>query len=133
MRIVLDTNVLIAAFISRGACAELLEYCVHAHELVTSEFILKEFRANMAGKFGLSKSEVSSAVKLLKSRLIVAAPAALGAQVCRDADDDAIIGTAVSGACACVVTGDRDLLDIGEYKGVAMLSPSAFWEYESDK
>jgi predicted nucleic acid-binding protein len=28
MRLVLDANVLIAAFVARGVCAELLEHCV---------------------------------------------------------------------------------------------------------
>ena len=43
MKIVLDTNVLISAFITHGHCAELLEHCVYAHELMVSEFILAEF------------------------------------------------------------------------------------------
>ena len=40
MKIVLDTNVLIAAFIARGVCSDLLEHCARQHTLVTSEFIL---------------------------------------------------------------------------------------------
>jgi predicted nucleic acid-binding protein len=43
VRIALDSSVLIAAHISRaGVCAELLEDLILHHELVTSEFILKE-------------------------------------------------------------------------------------------
>ena len=43
MRIVLDTNVLIAAFVSRGVCHELLEHCERQHQLISSGFILREF------------------------------------------------------------------------------------------
>lgn len=34
MKIVLDTNVLIAALIARGVCHELLEHCVLRHTLL---------------------------------------------------------------------------------------------------
>jgi predicted nucleic acid-binding protein len=42
MRITLDTNVLIAAFISRGFCAELFEHCSIHDTLVSSKFISSE-------------------------------------------------------------------------------------------
>jgi len=42
MRVVLDTNVLIAAFIARGICSAVLEHCVRQHTLVTSDFILNQ-------------------------------------------------------------------------------------------
>ena len=50
MRLVLDANVLIAAFVARGVCAELLEYCVREHEPVTSVAILEEVRRNLVAK-----------------------------------------------------------------------------------
>ena len=57
MKIALDTNVLIAAFIARGVCNDLLEHCVRRHELVTSEFILNEFREKLTGKFKFTHEE----------------------------------------------------------------------------
>ena len=48
MRIVLDTNILIAAFIARGSCNELVEHCVVHHDLVLSKPILGEFRNVLA-------------------------------------------------------------------------------------
>lgn len=44
MKIVLDTNVFIAAFISHGACHELLEHCAIRHEIILSPFIYDEFK-----------------------------------------------------------------------------------------
>jgi predicted nucleic acid-binding protein len=37
-----------------------------------------------------------------------------------------ILGTAVSARAACIVTGDADLLVLGEFRGVAIVSPRAF-------
>ena len=42
LKVFFDTNVLIAALISRGFCHELLEYCVLTHTVITSNFILDE-------------------------------------------------------------------------------------------
>ena len=51
MRILLDTNVPIAALIARGLCHELLEQCARRHNLVTSDFILDEVRDKLIQKF----------------------------------------------------------------------------------
>jgi tetratricopeptide (TPR) repeat protein len=47
VKILLDTNVLIAALISRGVCHELLEQCFLRHALFTSEFILSEMQEKL--------------------------------------------------------------------------------------
>ena len=47
MKIVLDTNVLIAAFIARGVCTDVFERVIDEHELLLSPFILKEFERVM--------------------------------------------------------------------------------------
>lgn len=130
MKIVLDTNVLIAAFISHGTCAELLEHCVREHELITSEFILQEFHKNLTGKFGIPESDVAEAIDLIRSRFVFVNPDKLDQKTCRDADDDWILGSAMAGNCECLVTGDKDLLDLQKFRQIDIVSPSEFWKYE---
>ena len=62
MKLVFDTNVLIAALITKGVCAELLEHCVLQHEIVSSEIILAEVYEHLAGKFKYSFEEASHAL-----------------------------------------------------------------------
>ncbi len=50
MKILFDTNILIAAFIVRGVCSDLLEHSIQQHLPVTSEFLLNEFREKLTGK-----------------------------------------------------------------------------------
>lgn len=130
MRVVLDTNVLIAAFITHGACNELLEHCAINHEIIMSAFILDEVRDKLVGKFNFSSREAEAVLLLLKSRAVLVKPRALEKPTCRDPDDDLILGTAIAGNCECIVTGDKDLLDLDCFEGIRMVNPSDFWATE---
>jgi predicted nucleic acid-binding protein len=71
MRLVLDAKVLIAAFVARGVCAELLEHLVREHEPVTSGAILEEVRPNLVARVEVSASQADQTVRLLRTRLEV--------------------------------------------------------------
>jgi putative PIN family toxin of toxin-antitoxin system len=131
LRLVLDTNVLIAAFVARGMCHELLEYCQRRHDLVSSAILLDEFEDKLTGKFKVPAAEASEARSLIEAHSQLVAPDALEAPVCRDPDDDWVLATALAGACACVVTGDNNLLVIEQFRGMLILPPAAFWSYEA--
>jgi predicted nucleic acid-binding protein len=60
-------------------------------------------------------------------------PDPLSERVCRDPDDDVVLATALAGGCRCIVTGDRDLLVLGEYQGIVIVSPRDFWNFESSQ
>jgi predicted nucleic acid-binding protein len=51
--------------------------------------------------------------------------------VCRDPDDDVVLGTAVAGRCDAIVTGDKDLLGLVRFREIAVVSPRDFWRFES--
>ncbi len=131
MRLVLDTNALIAAFISHGACHELVEYCLLHHDVVTSTFIRDEFQKALVQKFKFSRADVAKAHRLLSLRLIRVRPLKLDKPVCRDRVDDTILGTAAAGHCRCIVTGDKDLLTLRRYHAIDIIAPSDFWRYEN--
>ena len=130
MRVVLDTNVLLAAFISRGLCHDLLEHCIREHEVVLSEFLLGEFKRKLKGKFRVPEERVGRAVALLRNHVEIVEPEPLPEPACRDPDDDWVLATAVMGACRCVVTGDKDLLTLDGYDGIRILGPRTFWVFE---
>lgn len=131
MRLVLDTNVLVAAFIARGTCHELLEYCVRHHTIVASSFILDEFRRTLLDKMKLKREDVEEAAAMLRDHFEWVEPVMFTQAVSRDPDDDVVLGTAVAGACMCLVTGDKDLLDVAEYEEIVMVSPADFWAFEA--
>ena len=127
MKILLDTKVLIAAFISHGSCADLVERALTEHVVVTSRFILGEFKDKMIRKFKVSPARVYDILRHFKDRMLIVKPAVLSKSVCRDSDDDQILGTAITGACDCIITGDKDLLVLKKYQGIPIVSPKQFW------
>jgi putative PIN family toxin of toxin-antitoxin system len=130
MRITLDTNVLIASFISHGSCAELLEELIENHIIVLSTFILEELRKKLSIKFMLDDETISNFISLLMIKAVMVMPTELPGQVCRDADDDNILGTAIAGECDCLITGDKDLLEIRKYGSFDIIRPDEFWKWE---
>jgi putative PIN family toxin of toxin-antitoxin system len=131
MRVVLDTNVLIAALIARGVCADLFEHCVLHHDIVSSDHILGELQRHLVGKFKYTAQEAIDAVDLLRARFTLVAPAALPQPVCRDPDDDLVLGTATAGNAVCIVTGDKDLLVLQRYQKIEILGPAQFADFEA--
>lgn len=130
MRVVLDTNVLIAAFIARGACHELLEHCALHHSLVTSEFILAELKEKLTEKFKFPTERADEVDALLRSRMEIVEPTSLDSPVCRDPDDDNILATAAAGNCECIITGDKDMLVLEQFASIVIVSPTEFPDRE---
>jgi putative PIN family toxin of toxin-antitoxin system len=131
VRLLLDTNVLVAALVARGTCHELLEHCVREHVVVSSQSLLDELGGVLERKFGQRAADVQTARRLFAETLTLVEPAALDVLVCRDRDDDVVLATALAGACAAIVTGDQDLLILDPFRGIRVITPSAFWKWES--
>lgn len=132
MRVTVDTSVLIAAFISRGVCHDLLEHLIRHHELAVSEHILNEFLQVLTAKFQVPPRSADAAAQLVRAQALLEPDVLLGERVSRDADDDAVFAVAVNSESACLVTGDDDLLSLESYKGVAILNPRDFWSFEAE-
>ena len=128
MRIALDSSVLIAAHISRaGVCAELLEDVLLHHELVISGFILEELGRKLVEKFNFPRRDADQVGAFLRRVSIVVEPADLPPDLCRDATDLPVLGTAVAGACALLISVDRDLLDMKKIQAIPIIRPGEYW------
>ncbi len=128
MRIALDSSVLIAAHISRaGVCAELLEDLLLHHDLVTSEFIIGEVVRKLVEKFRFPAREADQVAAFLHHVTMVVEPAELPVDLCRDPTDIPILGTAVAGECALLISVDRDLLDMQQINEIPIIRPGEYW------
>jgi len=131
MKIVLDTNVLIAAFISpKGISHEVFELCTRNHSLFASEFILTELEEKLKQKFSYNDKEIADVVDLISTKFKIVKIKGGNMKVCRDEDDNNIIETAVSAKANIIITGDDDLLVLKNYKDIEIISPREFYNLE---
>ena len=127
MRVVCDTNVLVAGMVADGLCRDLIKRRLLSVEIVTSPALLDELARTLRRKFGTDPAEVPF-LKVYRERATLVRPKALPRPVCRDRDDDKVLATAVAGKADVILTGDDDLLVLGEYNGISILSPRQFVE-----
>jgi putative PIN family toxin of toxin-antitoxin system len=128
VRIALDSSILIPAHISRaGVCAELLEDLLLHHELVTSEFILEALGRKLVEKFRFPKREADQVAAFLRRVAAVVVPADMPSDACRDPTDIPVLGTAVGGDCALLISVDRDLLDMQRINEIPIIRPGEYW------
>ena len=128
MKVVLDSNVLLAALATRGLCETVFEACLDGHDLYSSNFILDEVKKHLAGKFKMTPARVGEIVSFLKAELTFVEPAKVAEDACRDPNDLMVIGTAVAVGADYIVSGDKDLLVLGSHLGIAILSPRQFYD-----
>ncbi len=126
MRIVLDANVIIAAFAARGLCESIMEVCLSDHKLLLCDELLEEILRNLRLKIKLSDKIVDNISDLLMEQASMIDPVPLSPDICRDPDDVKILGLAVAANANYIVTGDKDLLVLKEIQGIPILNPRAF-------
>ena len=127
MRIVLDANVVVAAFAARGLCESLFELCLGSHEILLSEPLLDEIRRNLTKKVKLQRQTAVGIERLLRENGSLLEPAAVAADACRDAGDLHVLGLAQTGKADYLITGDDDLLALNHFGRCRIVTPRQFW------
>lgn len=123
----LDTNVLVSAFATRGLCADVFRYVLAEHTLVTGEVVLRELRRVLRLRLKLPGRVIDSIERLLRESEVVPKPRHPPKIVVRDPDDRWVLGSALAANADILVTGDRDLLDLGSRAPLRILDPRGFW------
>ena len=125
MIVVLDTNVVVAAMAAKGLCHEVVVRTLGSCTVVTSQPLLDELEHTLRAKFTLGPASMAF-LEQLRLRVRIVPPTLLSSPVCRDADDDVVLATAVAAGATMIVTGDEDLLIIGRFNDIDIVSPRAF-------
>ena len=128
MRVVLDTNILISAFIFPGGPPEAVYRAVldGRVELVTSPPLLAELGRVLVDKFGWEPSLGAEAVSQVARIAIVVRPEERVEVVVDDPDDDRVLEAAAAGRADVIVSGDRHLLRMRSWNGIRIEKAAAF-------
>ncbi len=128
MRVFLDTNVLVSALTTRGLAADVFRLALSEHELLTGEVNLVELRRVLKQKMRVPARHIEETERLLREQTIIPRPAVAIEIKLRDLDDKWVLASAVAGGADVLVTGDKDLLDLGRAAPLPIVTPRSFWE-----
>ena len=131
MRIVLDTNVLVSAFISKlGHSAKIIDLISIFEEiqLILSEPILNEFkdvlfREEVKTRFHYSTHDIESFAKSIKDISTRVKIKSNFKVIKEDSKDDIVLNTAYDGKAEYIVSGDHHLQNLKMSKGIKIVNP----------
>lgn len=123
MKVVFDTSVLVSALVFPGGRGEqaLQRVLEEQDRLFLSRAILDELLGVLARKFARDAEALSRTAVFLGDVATLVKPARR-VQVLRDDPDNRVLECAVAAGADAIVTGDREMLALGEHAGVRILS-----------
>jgi len=129
MRVVLDTNVLISALFWGGRPRRVVDLAAAGRfQAVTSLELVAELEDVLAEDFEAPQERIELILRDILSHAELVGPTDDPGIAVRDPADVKVIACALAGRADCIVTGDADLLTLGEIRGVRVLTVAAFLE-----
>ncbi len=129
MKIVVDTNVVISGVFFGGKPRQIIEavangdITAYATTRILDEYmgIIESMIERKQGHLNQSiLSPLFSSFKMIESKTNI--------EVCRDPDDDKFLECAIDAKAMYIVSGDNDLLVIGEYENIQIITAKDFCE-----
>lgn len=128
MRVLLDTNVLVAAFATRGICQDVLRTVIANHVLLLGSTNLEELQRVLSEKLRMPPNRVHEVVAFVRQHAEIVTPPAPAAWPESDPDDRWAIAAALDASADLAVSGDRELLDAAQGRELRVVTPRQFWE-----
>jgi putative PIN family toxin of toxin-antitoxin system len=131
---VLDSTALVSAFLRKeGVSATLLRHAAGgvfalslSHEILTETNTVLLEREHIRRRYPYTDEDVTALCQALSASFPLVTDLPQVTVVLRDPQDDMVIATALHAHMAYIVTRDDDLLSLGSYEGMTMITPEAF-------
>lgn len=128
MRVVLDTNILISAFVFPGGPPEAVYRAALEGriELVTSPALLAELGRVLTDRFAWEPDLAAQVVGQVARMATVVRPKQQVQVIADDPDDDRVLEAAAAGDADTIVSGDRHLLRLRSWEGIRIERAARF-------
>jgi putative PIN family toxin of toxin-antitoxin system len=123
MRVVFDSNIFISALLIPGSKAEkaIARIIDGTDSLVLSKAIIDEVLTVLARKFGSDREHISRTALYIADLGEIINPL-IKLKIVKDDPDNRILECAIEGKAGLIVTGDKELLSLGEFQNVRIVS-----------
>lgn len=128
MNIVCDTNVLISGVLFAGHSREIIRLAASGGvtNAISSGILREAEEVLQYPKFSLRPEQVLSIIGLFRDTFELVVPYRRVNAVRADPDDNQILEAALAADADFVISGDRHLLDLSEWRDVSIVSPARF-------
>ncbi|MBC7320688.1 putative toxin-antitoxin system toxin component, PIN family [bacterium] len=130
IKIVVDTNVFISAFVFGGKPLEIIQlFLKDKVELYISPFIINELARILEEKFSWEEDKIKKILEILELKAIKVYPKTKVSLIKEKKDDNCILECALEGKVDYIISGDRKhILPLKEFKGIKIVSVGEFLE-----
>ena len=127
IKVVIDTNVYISAIFWNGNPRKIIELGRDGKiKIYTSKDIIGEISDVLIRKFKLESYDVERILLDFSSFSILVKPIQSLKIIKQDPDDDKFIECAISCDADYIISGDRHLVNLKEYRGIKIVNPLDF-------
>lgn len=125
--VVIDTNVMLSAYLGGSLEAIIVAWRAGKFALIVSNQVVSEYLDVLSRpKFKIAHDELDDFAALILSKAEFVLPEKSIYAVTADPSDNKFIEAAVAGQADYIVSGDKHLLDLKEFQGIAILTPRIF-------
>jgi putative PIN family toxin of toxin-antitoxin system len=131
VRVVLDTNVLISGILFSGTPGEILIAWRNddIQFALNSEIINEYFRVGVIFKSKFPGVEITPILNLIIAQSEIIDTGRLSVRVCDNPDDDKFVACVLASGSRVIISGDKHLLKLSGYEGIAIVTPRLFIEH----
>lgn len=129
VKVVLDTNISVSSLIFGGKPQQIENLILEKEVIgITSLSLLAELIDVLTKKFHFNEFRLKQAEKKIKKNFTLVQPTS-AFKILKDDSDNRVLEAAVEGKCDFIVTGDKELLELKEFKGIKIVTPAELLTY----
>ncbi len=127
-KIIIDANVIISAIIFGGNPEKVLDFIIETPNILyISQKLIDEVFRILEDKFNFSVREKIKLKMIFEQKAIKIQPQ-IQINICKDPKDNYLLELAETCQADYLITGDKDLLEIGNWKNTKIIKPKDFIE-----